>query len=116
VVGHGDGPAAEPLDNVHADPIAVGPDGTVYFVEEALFDGRIVAVTPGGGPRRIAGEVERDGDGNPVEAPVEGVRAGDSHLEAADLTATSDGLYVLIFERGVAHEPRRGGRAGAAPW
>lgn len=96
-----DGTATALADNVLASPMTVGPAGTVFFVEDALFDGRIAAVAPGGRPRTLAGEVERDADGNPVEGPVEGARARDSYLEAADLAATRDGLYVLTFSNEV---------------
>jgi hypothetical protein len=80
-----------------AGPLTVAPDGTLYFVDDQVLDGRIVALRPGGGPEGLTQEVERDDDGNPVEPPLEGASAGDSYIEARDLAATDDGLLVLTF-------------------
>jgi DNA-binding beta-propeller fold protein YncE len=92
-----DGSVGEVADDVLAGPLTVAPDGTVYYVDDQVFDGRIMALPPGGGPERLTQSVERDDEGNPVEAPSEGASAGDSYIEARDLAATDDGLLVLTF-------------------
>ncbi|MGH9228605.1 MAG: hypothetical protein ACRD07_07690, partial [Acidimicrobiales bacterium] len=98
VVSIGAGGTVEELvDDATAGPMAVAPDGTLYYVDDQVIDGRIVALPPGGGPERLTREVERDEDGNPVEPPSEGASAGDSYIEARDLAATDDGLLVLTF-------------------
>jgi hypothetical protein len=91
------GRVGELVDDALAGPMTVASDGTLYYVDDQVLDGRIVALRPGGGPERLTREVERDGDGNPVEAPSEGATAGDSYIEARDLAATEDGLLVLTF-------------------
>jgi hypothetical protein len=90
-----DGRLSELDTDVQAGPIAVGPDGTVFFVEDQLFDGRIMVLPAGGEPRELTLEVERGDGGNPVEQPSDGAAAGESYIEALDLAATADGLYVL---------------------
>jgi DNA-binding beta-propeller fold protein YncE len=80
-----------------AGPLTVAPDGTVYYVDDQVLDGRIMALPPGGGPERLTQSVERDDEGNPVEAPSDGASAGDSYIEARDLAATDDGVFVLTF-------------------
>jgi hypothetical protein len=92
-----DGRVGEVVTDALAGPLTVAPDGTVYYVDDQVLDGRIVALPPGGGPERLTQEVERDEDGNPVEPPSEGAPAGDSYIEARDLAATGDGLLVLTF-------------------
>jgi hypothetical protein len=92
-----DGTVTEVVDDAMAGPMAVAPDGTLYYVDDQVIDGRIVALPPGGGPVRLTREVERDGNGNPVEPPSEGASAGDSYIDARDLVATDDGLLVLTF-------------------
>jgi hypothetical protein len=90
--------AVEELDqNVQAGPMAIAPDGTVYFVSDQLFDGRIMALAPGGEPRALTQEVERDDEGNPLEAPSDGAAAEDLYIDSRDLAAADDGLYVLSF-------------------
>ena len=80
-----------------AGPLTVAPDGTVYYVDDQVLDGQIMALPPGGGPERLTQSVERDDEGNPVELPSEGASAGDSYIEARDLAATDDGVFVLTF-------------------
>jgi hypothetical protein len=92
-----DGRVEELADNVLAGPMTSAPDGTLYYVEDQLFDGRIVTLAPGGGPARLTRSVERDDEGDPVEPPSEGAPADDSYIDARDLAATDDGLYVLTF-------------------
>jgi DNA-binding beta-propeller fold protein YncE len=92
-----DGSVGEVADDALAGPLTVAPDGTVYYVDDQVLDGRIVALPPGGGPEGLTQSVERDEEGNPVEAPSEGAFAGDSYIEARDLAATDDGLLVLTF-------------------
>ena len=92
-----DGSVGEVADDALAGPLTVAPDGTVFYVDDQVLDGRIVALPPGGGPERLTQSVERDEEGNPVEAPSEGASAGDSYIEARDLAATDDGLLVLTF-------------------
>jgi outer membrane protein assembly factor BamB len=92
-----DGSVGEVADDAFAGPLTVAPDGTVFYVDDQVLDGRIVALPPGGGPERLTQSVERDEEGNPVEAPSEGASAGDSYIEARDLAATDDGLLVLTF-------------------
>ena len=92
-----DGRVEELADNVLAGPMTVAPDGTLYYVEDQLFDGRIVTLAPGGGPARLTQPVERDDEGDPVEPPSAGASADDSYIDARDLAATDDGLYVLTF-------------------
>ena len=92
-----DGSVGEVADDALAGPLTVAPDGTVYYVDDQVLDGRIVALPPGGGPEGLTQSVERDEEGNPVEAPSEGASAGDSYIEARDLAATDDGLLVLTF-------------------
>ena len=92
-----DGRVEELADNVLAGPMTVAPDGTLYYVEDQLFDGRIVTLVPGGGPARLTQPVERDDEGDPVEPPSAGASADDSYIDARDLAATDDGLYVLTF-------------------
>jgi outer membrane protein assembly factor BamB len=91
------GRVGEVVDDALAGPMTVASDGTLYYVDDQVLDGRIVALRPGGGPERVTREVERDDDGNPVEPPSEGAAAGDSYIEARDLAATEDGLLVLTF-------------------
>jgi hypothetical protein len=91
-----DGRVGESVGDALAGPLSVAPDGTLYYVDDQVLGGRIVALPPGGGPERLTQEVERDEDGNPVEPPSEGA-AGDSYIEARDLAATGDGLLVLTF-------------------
>jgi hypothetical protein len=98
VVSIGAGGTVEELvDDATAGPIAVAPDGKLYYVDDQVINGRIVALPPGGGPERLTREVERDEDGNPVEPPSEGAPAGESYIDARDLAATDDGLLVLTF-------------------
>jgi DNA-binding beta-propeller fold protein YncE len=92
-----DGRVAELADDALAGPLTVAPDGTVYYVDDQVLDGRIMALPPGGAPERLTQSVERDDEGNPVEAPSEGASAGDSYIEARDLVATADGVFVLTF-------------------
>jgi hypothetical protein len=93
-----DGRVGELVDDVIAGPMTVAPDGTLYYVDDQLLDGRIVALAPGGGgPEGITRSVERDDDGDPVEAPSEGASPEGSYIDARDLAATDDGLYVLTF-------------------
>jgi hypothetical protein len=92
-----DGRVGEAVGDALAGPLSVAPDGTLYYVDDQVLGGRIVALPPGGGPERLTQEVERDEDGNPVEPPSEGAAAGDSYIEARDLAATGDGLLVLTF-------------------
>jgi len=92
-----DGSVGEVADEALAGPLTVAPDGTVYYVDDQVLDGRIVALPPGGGPERLTQSVERDDEGNPVEAPSDGASAGDSYIEARDLAATDDGVFVLTF-------------------
>ncbi len=96
-----DGAAAEVVDDAIAGPMTVAPDGTLYYVDDQVIDGRIVALEPGGAPQRLTKEVERDEDGNPVEPPSEGASARDSYIDARDLAATDDGLLVLTFDNEV---------------
>jgi hypothetical protein len=91
------GAVEEVVDDAMAGPMAVAPDGTLYYVDDQVIDGRIVALSPGGGPERLTREVERDEDGNPVEPPSEGASVGDAYIDARDLAATDDGLIVLTF-------------------
>jgi outer membrane protein assembly factor BamB len=92
-----DGSVGELADDALAGPLTVAPDGTVYYVDDQVFDGRIVALPPGGGPERLTQSVERDDEGNPAEAPAEGASAGESYIEARDLAATDGGVFVLTF-------------------
>jgi DNA-binding beta-propeller fold protein YncE len=92
-----DGGVGELAGDALAGPLTVAPDGTVYYVDDQVLDGRIMALPPGGGPEELTRSVERDDEGNPVEAPSEGASAGDSYIEARDLAATDDGLFVLTF-------------------
>jgi hypothetical protein len=92
-----DGRIGEAVDDALAGPLSVAPDGTLYYVDDQVLGGRIVALAPGGGPEALTREVERDEDGNPVEPPAEGAVAADSYIEARDLAATDDGLLVLTF-------------------
>jgi hypothetical protein len=92
-----DGAVTEVVDDAMAGPMTVAPDGTLYYVDDQVIDGRIVALPPGGGPERLTQEVERDEDGNPIEPPSEGASAGDSYIDARDLAASNDGLLVLTF-------------------
>ncbi len=92
-----DGRVGELLDDALAGPMTVAPNGTLYYVDDQVLDGRIVALPPGGGPEGLTQPVERDGEGNPVEPPSEGAPAGDSYIDARDLAATDDGLLVLTF-------------------
>jgi hypothetical protein len=92
-----DGRVGEVADDALAGPLTVAPDGTLYYVDDQVFDGRIVALPPGGGPEEVTRAVDRDDEGNPVERPSEGASAGDSYIEARDLAATGDGLFVLTF-------------------
>jgi hypothetical protein len=92
-----DGTVEELVDDAMAGPMAVAPDGTLYYVDDQVIDGRIVALAPGGGPEGLTREVERDDDGNPVEPPSESASAGGSYVDARDLAATDDGLLVLTF-------------------
>jgi hypothetical protein len=92
-----DGRVGEAVGDALAGPLSVAPDGTLYYVDDQVLGGRIVALPPGGGPERLTQEVERDEDGNPVEPPSEGAAAADSYIEARDLAATRDGLLVLTF-------------------
>jgi outer membrane protein assembly factor BamB len=92
-----DGSVGEVADDALAGPLTVAPDGTIYYVDDQVFDGRIVALPPGGGPERLTQSVERDEEGNPAERPSEGASASDSYIEARDLAATDDGLLVLTF-------------------
>jgi hypothetical protein len=92
-----DGSVGELADDALAGPLTVAPNGTVYYVDDQVLDGRIMALPPGGGPEELTQSVERDGEGNPVEAPSDGASAGDSYIEARDLAATGDGVFVLTF-------------------
>lgn len=92
-----DGRVEEVVDDALAGPLTVAPDGTLYYVDDQVLGGRIVALRPGGGPEGLTQEVERDEEGNPLESPSEGASAGDSYIEARDLAATDDGLAVLTF-------------------
>ncbi len=92
-----DGKVGESVGDALAGPLSVAPDGTLYYVDDQVLGGRIVALAPGGGPEGLTQEVERDEDGNPVEPPAEGAAAGDSYIEARDIAATGDGLLVLTF-------------------
>jgi hypothetical protein len=92
-----DGSVEEVVDEALAGPLTIAPDGTLYYVDDPVLNGRIMVLPPGGGPERLTREVERDEDGNPVEPPSEGASAGDSYIEARDLAATDDGLLVLTF-------------------
>jgi hypothetical protein len=95
------GAATEEVDDAIAGPMTVAPDGTLYYVDDQVIDGGIVALEPGGAPQRLTEEVERDEDGNPVEPPSEGASARDSYIDARDLAATDDGLLVLTFDNEV---------------
>jgi DNA-binding beta-propeller fold protein YncE len=92
-----DGTVEELVDRVLAGPMTSAPDGTLYYVEDQLFDGRIMVMRPGRGPARLTQSVDRDDEGNAVEPPSEGAVADDSYIDARDLAATDDGLYVLTF-------------------
>ena len=92
-----DGRVGELADDALAGPLTVAPDGTVYYVDDQVLDGRIMTLPPGGGPDALTQSVERDDEGNPVEAPSDGASAGDSYIEARDLAATDDGVFVLTF-------------------
>jgi DNA-binding beta-propeller fold protein YncE len=92
-----DGRVGELADDALAGPLTVAPDGTVYYVDDQVLDGRIMTLPPGGGPEALTQSVERDDEGNPVEAPSDGASAGDSYIEARDLAATDDGVFVLTF-------------------
>jgi hypothetical protein len=92
-----DGSVGELADDALAGPLTVAPDGTVYYVDDQVLDGRIMALPPGAEPEELTQSVERDGEGNPVDAPSEGTSAGDSYIEARDLAATDAGLFVLTF-------------------
>jgi outer membrane protein assembly factor BamB len=96
-----DGRVGELANEALAGPLTVAPDGTIYYVDDQVLDGRIVALPPGGGPEGLTQSVERDDEGNPVEAPSEGASAGESYIEARDLAATDDGLFVLTFTNDV---------------
>jgi hypothetical protein len=93
----GDGRVGELADEALAGPLTVAPDGTVYYVDDQVLDGRIMTLPPGGGPAELTQSVERDDEGNPVEAPSDGASASDSYIEARDLAATDDGVFVLTF-------------------
>jgi sugar lactone lactonase YvrE len=92
-----DGRVGELADDALAGPLTVAPDGTVYYVDDQVLDGRIMALPPNGGPEGLTQSVERDDEGNPVEAPSDGASAGDTYIEARDLAATDDGVFVLTF-------------------
>jgi DNA-binding beta-propeller fold protein YncE len=96
-----DGSVGELADDALAGPLTVAPDGTVYYVDDQVLDGRIVALPPGGGPEGLTQSVERDDEGNPVDAPSEGASAGDSYIEVRDLAATDAGVFVLTFSNEV---------------
>lgn len=96
-----EGPARSVLDGVLAGPVAASPSGDLYFVDDQVLGGRIRVTDAAGDARTITGEVERDEEGEPVERPSDGDEAGDSYVDALDLAATDDAVYVLTFDNEV---------------
>jgi hypothetical protein len=99
--GSAEGPARSVLDGVLAAPLSGGPGGELYFVDDQVLGGRIRVTDAGGDARTITGEVERDEEGEPVERPSDGGDAAESYMDALDLAAAGDALYVLTFDNEV---------------
>ena len=96
-----EGPARSVLDGVLAAPLSGGPGGELYFVDDQVLGGRIRVTDAAGDARTITGEVERDEEGEPVERPSDGGDAAESYMDALDLAASGDALYVLTFDNEV---------------